>query len=256
MEWFSAPPCSVEGRGGLASALRKERGMWMNAEELAALLPPRSMLAGCGPDELSDLLSIASLHDMKAGEEFLVQGEEGTAIVVLLAGVARISMIAPNGQEIVLDYAEPGTVLGEIAMLDGRPRTASATAMYAGRYLRVGRAAFESFIERWPKVAFGMLRDMARRLRETDTTIESDRAFAAGPRLARFLKRLTEQKADGHRLARDLSQSELGNFVGMSRENINRQLASWSDAGVIELTQGKIRIIDGAYLAQIAETGE
>lgn len=228
----------------------------MKAQDVAALLPAHSMLAACAPGELEELLASASIHKMKAGETILEQGEDGDALLILLAGIARVSMIAPNGHEIVLDYAERGAVLGEIALLDGEPRTASATARYAGQYLRISRAAFERFIEQHPKVALRMLREMARRLRETDATIESDRAFAAGPRLARFLKRLTEQKADGVRLAGDLSQGELGNFVGMSRENINRQLAQWADAGVIELTQGKIRIIDGGYLAQIAEAGE
>lgn len=228
----------------------------MTPEELASLLTPRSILSVCTPEELGDLLSISVVCKMRNGEEILAQGEEGNAVVVILAGVARISMVAPNGHEIVLDYAEPGAVIGEIAMLDGRPRTASATAVYAGRYLRVTRAAAEGFLQRHPKVALAMLRDMARRLRETDTTIESDRAFAAGPRLARFLKRLTEQKAVGKKLTGDLSQGELGNFVGMSRENINRQLASWSEAGVIALANGKIRIIDDAHLAQIAEQGD
>lgn len=228
----------------------------MTAEDLAAMLPANSVLAACSIDELRDLLSSASVHNMKVGETILRQGDDGDSAVVVLAGIARVSMIAPNGQEIVLDYAERGSVLGEIALLDGLPRTASASARYAGRYLRIGRAAFERLVETHPKVALRMLRDMARRLRDTDATIETDRAFAAGPRLARFLKRLTDGKADGHRLAGDLSQGELGNFVGMSRENINRQLASWVDAGIIELANGRIRIIDDAYLAQIAEAGD
>jgi CRP-like cAMP-binding protein len=101
-----------------------------------------------------------------------------------------------------------------------------------------------------------MMQDMARRLRQTDETIENDRAFTTGPRLARFLKRLTEQKAEGNRIAGDLSQSELGNFVGISRENINRQLSVWAGEGVIELSQGKIRILDPDYLSQIAEAGD
>ncbi|MET0269152.1 MAG: Crp/Fnr family transcriptional regulator, partial [Sphingomonas sp.] len=158
----------------------------MTSEELASLLTPRSILSICTPDDLDDLLSISTVCKMKNGEEILAQGEEGNALAIILAGVARISMVAPNGHEIVLDYAEPGAVIGEIAMLDGQPRTASATAMYTGRYLRITRAAAEGFLQRHPKVALAMLRDMARRLRETDTTIESDRAFAAGPRLARF----------------------------------------------------------------------
>jgi CRP-like cAMP-binding protein len=165
-------------------------------------------------------------------------------------------MVTPNGREIILDYAEAGAVLGEIAVLDEKPRTASAVAMWPGRLIRIGRAKFFGFIERHPKVAIRLLKEMARRLRETDSTIESDRAFTTAPRLARYLKRLTDQKMHGTRLTRDLSQSELGSFVGISRENINRQLAAWASEGVIELTQGKIRIVDPDYLTQIAEAAD
>lgn len=226
----------------------------MTPEDLAILLPRHSPFAGMTREELQDLLAAASLHKMRPGQQILAQGEEGDALVLLVSGVARVGMISANGHEIVLDYAEPGMVIGEIALLDGEPRTASATAMYHGTMLRMSRAAFEAYVERHPRFALRMLKEMARRLRATNATIESDRAFAAGPRLARFLKRLIQHKADGKRLAGDLSQGELGHFVGMSRENINRQLAAWAEAGIIELAHGKVRILDDAHLAQIAET--
>jgi len=228
----------------------------MTPTELAAHLPKGSVFAECDEPQLADLLAIGKVQATRANDEILRQGEEGTAIVIILDGVVRISMVTPNGREIILDYAEAGAVLGEIAVLDGQPRTASAIAMWPGRLLRLSRSAFEGFLERHPKVAIRLLREMARRLRETDVTIESDRAFTTGPRLARYLKRLTDQKVHGTRLTRDLSQSELGSFVGISRENINRQLAAWASEGVIELTQGKIRIIDPDYLTQIAEAAD
>lgn len=224
--------------------------------ELAALLPKSSVFGECDEAQLADLLAVGKIQPTRANEEILTQGDEGTSLIILLDGVVRISMVTPNGREIILDYAEAGAVLGEIAVLDGAPRTASAIAMWPGRLLRLSRTAFEGFIERHPKVAIRLLREMARRLRETDSTIESDRAFTTGPRLARYLNRLTNQKVHGTRLTRDLSQSELGSFVGISRENINRQLAAWATEGVIELTQGKIRIIDPDYLTQIAEAAE
>ena len=224
--------------------------------ELAALLPKSSVFGECDEAQLADLLAVGKIQPTRANEEILTQGDEGTSLIILLDGVVRISMVTPNGREIILDYAEAGAVLGEIAVLDGAPRTASAFAMWPGRLLRLSRTAFEGFIERHPKVAIRLLREMARRLRETDSTIESDRAFTTGPRLARYLNRLTNQKVHGTRLTRDLSQSELGSFVGISRENINRQLAAWATEGVIELTQGKIRIIDADYLTQIAEAAD
>ncbi|ATE63209.1 Crp/Fnr family transcriptional regulator [Rhizorhabdus dicambivorans] len=228
----------------------------MTPAELAAQLPKGSVFSECDDSQLADLLSIGTLQTTKANEEILRQGDEGTSLILVLDGVVRVSMVTPNGREIILDYAEAGAVLGEIAVLDDQPRTASAIAMWAGRLLRISRTHFFGFIERHPKVAIRLLREMARRLRESDMTIESDRAFTTGPRLARYLKRLTDQKVHGTRLTRDLSQSELGSFVGISRENINRQLAAWASEGVIELTQGKIRIIDPDYLTQIAEAAD
>ena len=105
-------------------------------------------------------------------------------------------------------------------------------------------------------VLFRMLQEMARRLRQMNSTVESDRAFSAGPRLARYLQRLTDAEAASQQLRISISQGELGNFVGISRENINRQLSAWADSGLIELDQGKIRILDAEALWDIAAMGE
>ena len=172
------------------------------------------------------------------------------------AGTAVFTMVAQNGREITLDYADPGAVLGEIAVLNGGGRSASVIALSAGSYLRLTRAAFEAFVERQPGVAWRLLKELARRLRQTNDTVESDRAFASGPRLARFLQRLTLSGNPDGRLRLDLSQTELGSFAGMSRENINRQLSAWADAGVIALEHGQIRVLDSNFLSEIAASSE
>jgi CRP/FNR family transcriptional regulator, cyclic AMP receptor protein len=228
----------------------------MNAAELSALLPPGSLFAACRADELTDLLSLATKHDMKKGQTLLLQGDPGDMLIILLTGNAKVTMVAMNGREITLDYADAGAVLGEIAVLDGGARTASIISLSAGSYLRLTRAAFEAFVERQPGMAFRLMRELARRLRQTNNTIESDRAFASGPRLARFLQRLTLAGSEEGRLRLDLSQSELGAFAGMSRENINRQLSAWADAGVIALTHGRITVLDSNFLSEIASSSE
>jgi CRP/FNR family cyclic AMP-dependent transcriptional regulator len=227
----------------------------MNADQVAAILPEHSMLAACSRAELAALIEHASIQPIRVGDVLLEQGDEGDSLVLLLDGVARVSMVAANGREIILDYAESGAVLGEIALLDGNPRTASAVTITPGRALRLSRAAFEDFIERHPKVAIRMMRDMAKRLRQANDTIESDRACSAGQRLARTLRRLMRPPIESTRLRHDLSQSELGNFVGISRENVNRQLSAWVEAGVIEMRQGRIRILDRGYIEEVAEAG-
>ena len=144
-------------------------------------------------------------------------------------------MLTSGGREIVLAYAEPGAILGEIALLDGGERTASVTATSAGSALQLGRNALKDFSASHPEFTWSLMQQLARRLRTADQTIESDRAYASGPRLARYLKRLIRKDAaeTTHRV--ELSQTELGNFAGMSREHINRQLRSWEESGVISL---------------------
>lgn len=229
--------------------------MAIKATELAGIIAENSLLASCETDELEEILSRARLLTMKKGETLLNQGDDGDSLIILLEGTIRISMATSNGREIVLNYADPGEVLGEIALLDGEPRTASATGVTEGRYLRISRSAFEATIERFPKLGMRLLRQMAGRLRQTNSMIENDRAFTSGPRLARYIQRLMLEPTHD-RLRLDLSQSELGNFAGISRENINRQLSAWADSGIITLESGRIRVTDNAILSRIAASSE
>jgi CRP-like cAMP-binding protein len=101
-----------------------------------------------------------------------------------------------------------------------------------------------------------LLRAMARRLRQNNAVIEADRAYTSGPRLARFLLRLMMAGEDGlgeGQLKLALSQGELGNFAGMSREQINRQLSAWADSGVVALKGGRVSILDREALMDVAE---
>jgi CRP-like cAMP-binding protein len=193
---------------------------------------------------------------MKKGDVLLHQGDAGDYLIILLDGTIRVSMVASNGREIILDYLEPGAVIGEIALLDGGERTASVTALGEGKYLKLGAKAFREVLEKHPSVAWRLLRVMARRLRNANNTIESDRAYASGPRLARTLQRLMQKGAEGAALRLDLSQSELGAFAGISRENINRQLGAWADVGIVSLESGRVRVLDREVLEEIAMAAE
>lgn len=226
----------------------------MNAEQLSQMMSRSALLASWGTTELQDLLERATLFAMKKGDVLLHQGDHGDYLIILLDGTIRVSMVASNGREIILDYLEPGSVIGEIALLDGGERTASVTAVGEGQYLKLGAKAFREVLEKHPSVAWRLLREMARRLRNANNTIESDRAYASGPRLARSLQRLMQTGAEG--VALRLSQSELGAFAGISRENINRQLGAWADAGVVALEHGRVRVLNKEVLEEIAMAAE
>jgi CRP/FNR family cyclic AMP-dependent transcriptional regulator len=229
----------------------------MHAAQLSDLLTSHSLFANCEPDELSDILLRGHHRSYKRDQEIMAQGDEGDSLFVILAGLARVSMLAANGREIVLDYAEPGAVLGEIAFLDRGERTASVHAIEPVEALILSRAAFDQIVDRHPGMAMRLLRAMASRMRQSNQVIEADRAYTSGPRLARFLLRLLiagndNQPEEGH-LKLALSQGELGNFAGMSREQINRQLSAWADSGVVTLKGGRVTILDREALMDVAE---
>ena len=231
----------------------------MHAAQLAELLTSHSLFAGCEPDELSDILLRGHHRTFKRDQELMAQGDQGDSLFIVLSGLARVSMVAANGREIVLDYAEPGAVLGEIAFLDRGERTASVHAIDPVDALILSRAAFDEIVDRHPGMALRLLRAMARRLRQSNQVIEADRAYTSGPRLARFLLRLMiagndndPQSGEGQ-LKLALSQGELGNFAGMSREQINRQLSAWAESGVVALKGGRVTILDREALMDVAE---
>lgn len=224
----------------------------MDHAELAEMQGPDSLFAGLSSTDWTELCARAVRVTFARGKELLAQGERGDSLLILVAGAARVVMLAPNGREIILAYAEPGAVLGEIALLDGGERTASVVATSAGAALRLGRNALKDFAGAHPEFAWAMMQQLARRLRTADQTIESDRAYASGPRLARYLRRLIRGGNSAARL--ELSQTELSHFAGMSREHINRQLRNWEEAGVIALEQGRVRILDTQLLEDISES--
>lgn len=228
----------------------------MDAAKLAETLTSQSLFADCEQDELADIIARGQVRTFKAGQSLMTQGDKGDTLYIVLKGLARVSMVAANGREIVLDYAEAGHVLGEIAFLDGGERTASVDAIDPTDVLCLSRAAFAEIIDRHKGLALRLLKAMARRLRQNNAVIEADRAYTSGPRLARFLLRLMMAGEDGGgeaRLKIALSQGELGNFAGMSREQINRQLSAWVDTGIVSLKTGRVTILDRTALVDIAE---
>lgn len=227
----------------------------MDAARLAEALTAQSLFADCEEAELSDIIARAQVRAFRPGQMLMNQGDHGSTLFILLKGLARVSMVAANGREIILDYAEPGHVLGEIAFLDGGERTASVEVIEPLEALVLTQGAFSDIIGKHKGLALRLLKAMARRLRQNNAVIEADRAYTSGPRLARFLLRLMmgEGAGEQNQLKIALSQGELGNFAGMSREQINRQLSAWAENGIVAMRGGRVTILDREALVDVAE---
>jgi CRP/FNR family transcriptional regulator, cyclic AMP receptor protein len=228
----------------------------MRGDELVKLVAAHSLFGGASALELDVIAARATSLKFGRGDTIMHQGDPGDSLYILLSGVARVALVAVNGREITLDFLEAGAVVGEMAVLDGAERSASVIAIEPVEALRLDRRDIKEIAAARPEFAWQLLGQMARRLRQANATIESDRAFGSGPRLARCLMRLVATDHQSAHLRHDLNQTDLAQFAGMSREQINRQLAVWDDSGLIAREQGRVRILDAESLAEIAEFGE
>lgn len=226
-------------------------------EDLIARLAPDSLLRALAPEQLETLLRDASRRDLRPGEAIITQGDEtGDFAVVVLAGGLKITMVSASGHEIILNYCGPGELVGEIAMLDSGPRTATVTAVVATSVLLLPSRTFLAAATATPASAAGVMREMARRVRQLNMVIESDRTFSMAPRLARALVRLIDPGHEDGRLRFDPSQSDLGAFAGLARENVSRLLTEWDARGIILRSGRAIRVRDRDYLETLAEFGD
>lgn len=226
-------------------------------DEVIAQLASDSLLRALDPGQLQSLLHSAKQRDLRAGEAIIVQGDvKGDFAVVVLSGGLKISMVSAGGREIILNYCGPGELVGEIAMLDSGPRTATVTAAVPSSVLLLPSATFLAAATANPISAAGVMRELAKRVRQLNLVIESDRTFSMAPRLARALLRLIDPESSDRRLRYDPSQSDLGAFAGLARENVSRLISDWTAHGIVERKGRALLVRDPEYLEALAELGD
>jgi CRP-like cAMP-binding protein len=222
-----------------------------------AVLRHNYLFRSLSDSTLEGIAALAAKRTFYKGSVIFSQGDEGDALFGVASGRVRISASASGGREVFLNIMEPGDTFGEIAVMDGLPRTANAFALDDSALIVIQRADFLPFLEREPQLAIHLLKLMCERLRWTSELVEES-AFMEGP--ARLAKRLLILASLHGRAARvgqlelRISQAELARFLGFSRQVVNQHLSDWRRLGWIELgrTQIVIRNTD-ALRALIAE---
>lgn len=197
---------------------------------------------------LERLAALSVTKQLARRETLFNRGDDGDALYAVIEGLVRIWVGSDSGKELTFSIMEPGDVFGEIALLDGLSRTANATAQEATQLLVIQRSAFLAVLEGDALLGRHIIELLCERLRRK-TDLLSDFAFAELPvRLARKLNDLVTAHAeiDGNsaKLGRIFSQTELAQMLGVSREAINKQLAAWSQKGIVSTEEGGLTITD------------
>ena len=213
------------------------------------------LFRGLAPPALERIAALATQRNFGMGEIVCSQGDPGDALYAVVTGRIRISSGAADGREIFLNIMEPGDSFGEIALLDGGTRTATAVAMVASELVSLRRDHLLALLEREPRVALELLRLCGERLRWTSGLLEDAALLDAPARLAKRLLSLGqlhgERSGSGYTLR--ISQEDLANFLGVSRQAVNQQLQAWKAQGWIALGRGSVTVLDDQAVRNAAQ---
>lgn len=226
-------------------------------EERRRLLSANALFDGLATDQLDKILAVTRESRFANRQVIFQKGDMGGGMLLVVRGRIKISVYSEAGREIVFEFIGPGQFLGEIALLDGRERTANATAAGECLVLVIERQAFLALVRRTPDIAINMMAVLCRRLREAAGLAESIAFLETPCRLARLLTTLAARhgtKIDsGVRIDIDLSQRDLGNLIAANRESVNRQLRAWTAENLIATENGTIVIRDPTAMADIGQ---
>ena len=221
--------------------------------ERRQILRRSALFARLPDDEIDAILDHAVIRRYAADAQIFYKGDPGTSMMAVLRG--RVVVRAPSfeGKEVILNIINEGEIFGEIALLDGKERTADVTAMTDCELLVVSRRSFLPLLER-PDITRELLNLLCERLRRTSEQVEDVLFLDLEARLAKTLLRFAKAGGApqaGARTVLGMSQREFANLVGASRQKVNRQLQVWRRAGIIAINKGAILICDPAALQSL-----
>jgi CRP/FNR family transcriptional regulator, cyclic AMP receptor protein len=192
----------------------------------------------------------------RRGEVIFHQGDPGDALFIVMAGAIKIMLPSETGDEAILATLKAGDVFGELALLDGAPRSASATALEPTETMVLQRDRFRQLLATEPTIRDALLAALSSEVRRLTTQVEDLHFLDVTGRLAKCLVRLAgegSREATGQRRLRGpLSQSDLAAMVGCTRQSVNRVIGQFTDDGLIRIERDSIVVMDYEGLQRAA----
>jgi CRP/FNR family cyclic AMP-dependent transcriptional regulator len=188
----------------------------------------------------------------RKGATVFVHGESGRDLHLIESGSVKICMTTADGKEITLAILGPGEFFGELALMDGEPRSSDAVTMEDCQFLLLERAEFLQFMAEHPSVAHRVIEVLSRRLRDNNELVQDAAFFDVAARLARVILRLADsvgqRDASGITIAKRLTQNDLAGMIGTTRESVNKWLVFYERQGLVERRGGLIRVLNAEGL--------
>ena len=206
-----------------------------------------SLFESLDQQELEALSDVAFTRTFSKDNVIILAEEEGDTLFILKKGQVKVSIVSEEGREVILSLLGPGSVFGELSLLDGKPRSANVVAIEETELLMLRRVDFLQLIYKTPQIATALLAELATRMRKTDRQIEGLALLDVTSRISDTLLQLaTEQGAettDGVTIESRPTQQELANMSGTTRETVSRVLKRLEGQGYINRNGRKITIL-------------
>jgi CRP-like cAMP-binding protein len=211
-------------------------------------LSVNSFFSALGPEAIAKIAALCTARKLLDGETLFLKGDPGDALYGVRRGQIVIATTTDTGRQFTLNILGPGDIFGELALLDGQPRSADAIASGPVELFVIRRSDFQDLLARQPQITAKIIELLCERLRFSSERLEEASLLALKSRLARRLLRLADDFGDDVQI----TQEELSVLVGAGRETVNRQLQKWRKSGLVELGRSRVRIIDPLRLHQEA----
>ena len=226
------------------------------ASSKLSVLRKHPYFADLEAEAFEQLCRYAKHTTLKRGTPIFAKGDPPTSLFAVISGTVKISISSPDGRNAILNLIGPGEIFGEIALLDGQVRSTDATANTNCEMFTIDRREFVPFVRSQPTVAMKFIELLCTRLRRTSDQVEQVILQDLPGRLASALLRLTERSrlTEGERTIA-ITQQEISEMVGMTRESINKQLRAWAARGWVRLEHGSIIVLKPEPLQTLIEAG-
>ncbi len=211
------------------------------------------------PDRLTDALLAGATHRRLATDEILfLAGDPGDGFFRVEEGLLKISIASATGAERILAILGPGAIVGDLTIIDGKPRSASVTALRNCKLQFISRKAFDDFAAKNPEIYHYLVKVLAARLRDTDAIVAAGSFLPLKGRVARALLELAEgfgQNVGGKRVVirQKVSQTDLAAMAGIARENVSRIMTDWMREKTVTRLSGYYCLEDPAKLKHESE---
>jgi CRP/FNR family cyclic AMP-dependent transcriptional regulator len=223
-----------------------------SAEGSRRLLEACPLFSGLDERARGELFAHAHRRAFAAGARICYVGDPGDSMMAVLVGTVRISLPVVKGKEVILADLPAGELFGEIALLDGKERSANVTALTNCELVVLERRHLLAFLEKNPKACLKLMELLCAKIRRSDERMSDIAFFDLPARLAKVILKYAAQSRGPARLS--LKQSDLADMTGSTRENVNRCLRDWERRGILERKGGWTIVLRPDALRELEAT--